>query len=335
MQQIADVAGVSRMTVSLALRQSGEISASERTRIQNLAEKMGYRPNPLVSTLMAARARGKGSVASHPMALLDLHRDTSWIRQGEFYRDLIEGVKTRADALGFCAEIFSPPTRNAAGMAILHRIFWTRNIRGIVVLPAPTRFPAPPFPWEHYGSATIGHSLAAPSMNTASSDQYGNALMLFQHLFDLGYRRPGLFLSTETEIRTRYHASAALHTHCRIHPDTEELDCLSIGAEKSEAVFRRWLKSQKPDVLVSNKSHLGFLRTLGCSIPAKIGYAVLNRDQSDNHLSGIDLMPKQIGAAAVDLVVARLHRNEFGLPAHPASLMVSGMWRVGTTTRPQ
>src|SRR5712672_334593 len=52
MQQIADAAGVSRMAVSLALRNSPKISAATAERIRRLAEELGYRPNPMVSALM-------------------------------------------------------------------------------------------------------------------------------------------------------------------------------------------------------------------------------------------------------------------------------------------
>jgi LacI family transcriptional regulator len=53
MSDLAAAAGVSKMTVSLALRGHQKISPATRKRIQELAEKMGYRPNPLVQTLMA------------------------------------------------------------------------------------------------------------------------------------------------------------------------------------------------------------------------------------------------------------------------------------------
>ena len=52
MQQIANVAGVSKSAVSLALRNDPRIPESTRFRIQKIAEKMGYRRNPVVDSLM-------------------------------------------------------------------------------------------------------------------------------------------------------------------------------------------------------------------------------------------------------------------------------------------
>jgi DNA-binding LacI/PurR family transcriptional regulator len=45
-RDIAVRAGVTQMTVSLALRGSAEVSAATVARIRALAEEMGYAPNP-------------------------------------------------------------------------------------------------------------------------------------------------------------------------------------------------------------------------------------------------------------------------------------------------
>jgi LacI family transcriptional regulator len=34
-----------------------------------------------------------------------------------------------------------------------------------------------------------------------------------------------------------------------------------------------------------------------------------------------------VAASAVDLVVAQLHRNERGAPAHPTTLLLEGEWK--------
>src|SRR4051812_821528 len=51
-RSLASEAGVSPMTVSLALRQSSEVSAATRQRILKLARTRGYRPDPQITKLM-------------------------------------------------------------------------------------------------------------------------------------------------------------------------------------------------------------------------------------------------------------------------------------------
>lgn len=55
LKQIALEAGVSVMTVSRALRNQPSSASATRQRIQQIAERLGYRPNPLVSALMSYR----------------------------------------------------------------------------------------------------------------------------------------------------------------------------------------------------------------------------------------------------------------------------------------
>src|SRR5258708_3707224 len=55
LQDIAEKAGFSKATVSLALRNHASIPEPTRELIQTLAAEMGYRPNPLVSALMTYR----------------------------------------------------------------------------------------------------------------------------------------------------------------------------------------------------------------------------------------------------------------------------------------
>ena len=53
LRSLAAAAGVSATTVSLALRQSRQISAATRARIQKLARDRGYESNPLVSAVFS------------------------------------------------------------------------------------------------------------------------------------------------------------------------------------------------------------------------------------------------------------------------------------------
>lgn len=337
MQRVADEAGVSRMTVSLALRNSGSISVATRQRIAEIAEKLGYRPNPLISTLMAARSGGKSESASHPLAILDLSERGDWPGKTLFSQAFYRGICERAAALGFSTDVFRPPRPDASGMAALHRIFHTRNIRGIIVAQGAASNRIPAFPWEHYCCTSLGYSITDPPMHAVASRQYGNALALYEHLHLAGYRRLGLANSLDIEVRTLFHASAALHTHCRTHKETSEIPPLTfLVPEMREVELKKWLKKYRPDVVISNSNLMLWLARCGLKIPKDVGFAILNTHASveeNPSFSGIDIRPWHIGSAAVDMVVSHLHRNDFGLPECPSVLMVTGGFHQGETTR--
>ena len=42
-----------------------------------------------------------------------------------------------------------------------------------------------------------------------------------------------------------------------------------------------------------------------------------------------------IGAAAVDMLVAKLHRNELGVPSFPKTMMIGSTWVSGDSVRGQ
>ena len=78
---------------------------------------------------------------------------------------------------------------------------------------------------------------------------------------------------------------------------------------------------------------------MGISIPGEIGFAchdvsVLNQN-SRNSISGINPRPDEIGAAAVDLLVGQLARNELGVPENARVVMLEGDWIPGSTLCPQ
>lgn len=41
-----------------------------------------------------------------------------------------------------------------------------------------------------------------------------------------------------------------------------------------------------------------------------------------------------IGSTTIELLVAQMHRNEYGLPRRPRLTLINGEWREGSTLRP-
>lgn len=67
---VAREAGVSRMTVSLALRENGRLQASTAERVRAVAKRLGYMPNPRLSQIMNETARTRHSGQSGTPAFL-------------------------------------------------------------------------------------------------------------------------------------------------------------------------------------------------------------------------------------------------------------------------
>lgn len=334
MQQIADVAGVSRMTVSLAMRNSADVSAALGERIRAIAKEMGYRPNPLVSALMAQRAVRKSQGAIYPLALINSVGNEFSVRKTEFYGAMISGIEERCLELGFHAEMFSLQSDSEVSSDRLHRILRARGIRGAIVLPVKSNRPILDFPWEHYSASTLGHTLHQPALNRAASDQYMNAWTALEGAEALGYRRPGLLLSQDANVRTNYQYAAAYLAFQRYRPKIASIPPCHHAFMGDGKTISTWLKRYDPDVVLSVGDSRSDLTKLGFSVPRDIGTINLNLTESQKDISGIDPLIPLVGRASVDLVVALMHRNESGPPLHPRTTLVAGQWKVGKTTRP-
>ena len=75
MARIAAEAGVSKNTVSLALRGDRQVTEATRTRIEEIANRLGYQRNPLMSHLMAVLRQQSPVSYRCNLALVNAHRD--------------------------------------------------------------------------------------------------------------------------------------------------------------------------------------------------------------------------------------------------------------------
>lgn len=74
---IARKAGVTTATVSLALRRHPSIPERTRARIREIADRLGYRPDPQFAKLMAYMRARHPAAAAAPLALLTFHPEPS------------------------------------------------------------------------------------------------------------------------------------------------------------------------------------------------------------------------------------------------------------------
>src|SRR5215211_5116499 len=100
LREVAAVAKVCVMTVSLAPRDNPRISTGTRDRIKRLAAELGYHPDPELSRLMnhlrASRtARGKIGIA-----VIDFHPTAGFV-ENVYNAKIRLGATRRAEELGF------------------------------------------------------------------------------------------------------------------------------------------------------------------------------------------------------------------------------------------
>lgn len=332
MQQIADAAGVSRMAVSLALRNSPKISAATAERIRKFADELGYRPNPMVSALMTQlrhnREVKKPSVLAYVTAF---STEDAWRRSGSlaaFY----EGANRRAGELGYVLEEWWV-RRPGMTERRFCEILFTRDIHGMIVAPLPAGAGMLQLEWGRFATAAIAYSLVAPEMHRASNDAFGSINVALRELTDLGYRRIGLALVEEIDQRVQQQWAAAMLAYQQQVPMNEHVPTF-FGAGPISRSFTHWFQEHQPHAVISLGGEcLRVFRDLGLRVPQDVGFANLMLTPQDTGMAGVNQNSDLVGCAAVDLVDGQLRRNERGVPRHPRTLLIPGEWVGGSTVR--
>src|ERR1043166_7237444 len=170
LQTIAIAAKVSRMTVSRALRNDPVIPSRTRKRIQRIARRIGYQPDPLVSTLMShLRSRRAGKQVSTIAHVSMTSTRGDW-RNWHPYRQVIEGATQRGNELGYTLEEFwlKEPGMTARRM---NDVLKTRGIRGLLVGPVPRQIGHVSLDWSRFAAVVLGYSVWQPSLHRTAPDR--------------------------------------------------------------------------------------------------------------------------------------------------------------------
>lgn len=330
LRELATLAGCSAVTISLALRNHPRISQKTRTKIQRLAEKHGYRRDPIVSTLMN---RLRSSRRSRPVDRIGVL--TWWpTRDGE--RSLPYGVQShngicqRADTLGYGVEFI---WAREPGMTAkrLTQILRTRSIRGIILTTMPRARGHVSLDWQHFAVATVGYSILKPALHRATYSHFQGMIIALRTLRARGYKRIGFAnLITQEDMANDAWLSAYLGYHYRSE-GTIAIPPLLLS-QWDYTKFAAWQKMYKPEFVLSNNTQpLEFLRQMKYRIPEEAGFGSLDCMPGATAYAGISQPRDRVSAKAVDLVVEQLENNEFGLPEVPKIVMVEGLWQEGPT----
>ncbi|CAM3089929.1 LacI family DNA-binding transcriptional regulator [Rariglobus hedericola] len=334
MSELAKVAGVSKMTVSLALRGNEKISAATRERIRALADKMGYRPNPLVQTLMANLRSSRPANYHSTIAWVTAFPTRDGWSKHWVHKLYHQGAVARAAALGYKIETFwaLAPRMNGAALT---RMLRARGIRGLVIPPVADPGTRLDIDWAHFSCATIGYSFTEPRLHRAAANLREGMTRALTECLQRGFKRIGFALPANTDARVNHSWLAGYLAWQQFIPAKDRLPVL-LAPDRLEDLLPKWLGAHRPDVIISpNFEFLKWLPSLGKRIPEDISLVTLSypdaEDASIAHISGINQNNVTIGEAAVDLVVSQLQHNDAGIPAHPRVMLIDGFWNEGAT----
>jgi DNA-binding LacI/PurR family transcriptional regulator len=322
---IADSVGVSKMTVSRALREGTSVEPELRMKIQHAARQLGYQPDPRLSQVMSAMRKSQGPRYRETLAMIWTHRRGEEKGSETFFEEVLAGANQRAQQLGYKLDELHIMDEALSSRALSH-ILHSRGIRGVLIAPPSADGNHPPLSldWKKFCCVLIGGSLPMAGLARVQSDRFHACVLAMQRLQGLHYKRIGLVLSPCMDEHT---ASQIRSVFLCAHPlgarKAEKLICTSkLSNSKNLA---KWMDQSSPEVIIANSEET-FSQLEQTDLSAQVDCVALSWNKDQPTIAGVNQQRALIGEQAIDLVMNRLERNLFGLDEGAPTVSIPGIW---------
>ena len=325
MADIAREVGVTAAAVSLALKDHPRVSGARRKEIQAVAERMGYRPNAMATSLAYHRHDSRSIPTKAGLAWLNAWPEPEKLSNSSQFAAYWKGASRAAEKFGYRLDKFVM-TRKMP-LSRIEKILRARNVGGILIPPhAAMEVPWHELNWDRFSAVRFGLTARnLPSFHSVTADQSGNAYLAFMKMKEKGYKRIGFAGVSEKEWRGLAGFSQAQFS---VPPSQRLPPLLHKFWEGPENLDKasRWLKKYRPDaVLIEHGQFFSQLKPLGFEAPRDFGLAttVIPDVPLD---SGIDQNPEEIGRAAILVLLSQIRDNARGVPPISRLVLIEGTW---------
>lgn len=326
LETIAQKTGLAKSTVSMALRDHPRVAAATRQRVKETAQRLGYRPNAMVSSLMAHIRASRPRTAATPLAFL-----SSFGRRGEIPHRVttcsLAGARRRAQELGFQVEVFHLDEFGTR-LDWLGSILRNRGVRGLLIGPGaqlPFRLS---LDWEPFTGVAIGQTLLEPRLHVVTCHQYQVIMLALERLYEAGFRRIGVVLREETDQRTQGLFAAGYASFLEREEDLVRLPRLKWTEQPED--LRRWCTENRPEAIITDGADVDPI-IADMEEATRPAFVHLDVPGDGHRFSGVNQNWDLVGAVAAEVLVASLQRNETGIPPTRQTVLIDGCWNEGAT----
>jgi len=330
LRSLAAEAGVSVATMSFALRNSREISAATRDRLQRLAVARGYQPDPHVAKLMRhLRRRGPAREVANICGLAQRWGHPA--PKGNYRDRLWTSLHARAGSLGYNFSVID--LDDYPQPAQLHRVLVSRGIEGVLLLPMRTPLDlSERLDWRAFSTVSVTSSILAPQFHSVMPHHFDNMIRACRHLAQAGFRRIGMAMSKEWDVRSSHRWAGGIAWQNQFGGTATVTPLIEdrAGSSLDPVIFKRWLLRQRPDVVILETLDSIILDEVVQKLPAKQRPKIVTMNWPMSGADGgIDQRVERIGSVAIEVLAAMLDRGEKGIPEIPSSTMIEGRWMKG------
>ena len=351
LSDVARKAGVHVTTVSQALRNHPNIAERTRHRLQALAKKMRYRPDPFLRALVAYRTQQISKEDIPTLAYVtNWHTRWGW-KKVAAHSGFYAGAAAKAKELGFQLEHFwlhEPGfTQKRLG-----EILASRGINGVIIASHSRELGDKlQLDWKHLSAVKIDYFPHEPRLHNVTNNQCNIIRLAMRKVGALGYRRLGFvvhrgwnhavdnnwtagYLTAQEDLpsdeRLPAHVFPSMFPVNRWFHETDASVLADFGP------FQKWLERHRPEVVIAKAAYvLPLLKKMGLRIPQDIAFANLFLEERKGAMAGVRQNHDIVGASAVGIVATQLQQHKFGVPTIPLKTYVEGTWFDGASCPPR
>lgn len=335
LRQIAELVGCTRSTVSYALRNDPQISASIRARVQQVARDLGWQADADLAKQMAI-VRSTAKPKDLPNVAIVINKPSTALALEVTPKCQLDGARQRAVELGYQPSLFNLADQPLTASRF-RGILKARGVEGIVFIGTAGTELAPEIldVGLGYASAVAGVKYAHPAFHTSISDFLACGREAVLQLHRLGFRRIGTLLPRALDVCLERGFFAGVLSGM-VEFDDFSPDLIHYAGQDEiyvpESAYpeaARWIQEKRLDAILTTDVRNTVRLTR--SLPAPWNrLPIFSLDWFEDGLSagGIDGLHLAVGAAATDLVVAQVHRREAGLPPIRKVVEITGQWKL-------
>lgn len=329
MQDVARAAGVHQTTVSLALRNDRRLPEHTRERVRAIAEKIGYRPDPMLAALNFYRASRHASKAPPTMAFLANFHDRREMSRYHAHEAFFAGAEEQADHLGYRLELFFVGHDRSEGRR-LDRILRTRGISGAIVGAFCDTMNDFTLQWDQYSAVLIDSQQLGLALHGVSNHQQNITREAIRRLRRAGFRRIGLVVGRIEEANLRNAFTAGYHVEVAQHADLVHVPPLVLDRRLRDEIagdVAAWVRTHHIEAVISNWNNVpDALRVAGMRVPGDVVVASLDLSPHEGARFGMRQNHRVVGRRAVEQLSILMRSHQRGFVEAPNQTLIDGAW---------
>lgn len=334
LQEVAAAAGLAKSTVSVALRNGPRVSEATKRRVREVADRLGYQPDPVIARLAARRwkpGRRRPTVCvlhHHPLTTYEAETRKTLPRVSLM---ILDGVREAAGRLGYDVEhldILEYPQPR-----ILQRTLFHRGVEGLILTNIPGQEYFGKFDWEPFTVVQCQSGHLTLPFDRVVSDPHTGVVGAWERMRQRGMRRLGLATFDQTfSLEERLRQAAFLYLQDRDCAPKERIPILRLATPSAEMEFQEWMKRHRPDGVIglTGLFHWWMVHQ-GWKVPQEVGFVSLIETGLDIPRAGMNPGYPRLGFTALKLLDASLRLNLKGIPSDPRVVFLEPEWVEGKT----